>query len=349
MSPLGLGARSEALGRRFRLRIHLEPLTESMNSHCKIETIQTETNHVGIDVSKQHLDVSIAGCKNLRIANTPAGLRQLHKKLDQLVHPRVTCEATGGFEKLLVTSMLDAGTEVCVAAPGRVRYLANAEGLLAKTDSIDAELIRRFAEKIPLPLQIKADPDAVKLRQLSDWRRMLSEDIVKTSNRLQLAEGYLRKQLQAQLSHLGHLKKQVEADIVEHIRNTAELARKSARLQQLKGVGPVLSATLLAHVPELGKVSDKTLACLVGVAPHPKQSGSFKGKASIRGGRADVRHVLYMAAVAATRSNPILAAFYQRLRTLSGKTAKVALVAVMRKMLCVLNKLIAEPTFSLAS
>lgn len=319
-----------------------------MNSHCKIEQIQTEINHVGIDVSKQHLDVSIAGSKNQRFTNSPAGLRSLHQKLGRLAHPRVTCEATGGYEKLLVTSMLDAGIGVCVAAPGRVRYLANAEGLLAKTDSIDAELIRRFAEKIPLQLQIKPDPTVKKLRQMSDFRRMLSDDIVKTNNRLELAEDYLREQLQKQLNHLEILKKKVEADISSHIHSTAELAQKAARLQELKGVGPVLAANLLAHVPELGKVSDKTIACLVGVAPHPKQSGNFKGKASIRGGRANVRHVLYMAAVTAARSNPVLAAFYQKLRIESGKTAKVALVAVMRKMLVVLNKLIAQPNFSLA-
>jgi transposase len=183
---------------------------------------------------------------------------------------------------------------------------------------------------------------------MSDFRRMLSDDIVKTSNRLELAEDYLREQLHKQLAHLEVLKKKVEVDIAAHIRNTAELAQKAARLQELKGVGPVLASTLLAHVPELGKVGDKTLACLVGVAPHPKQSGNFKGKASIRGGRANVRHVLYMAAVTAIRSNPVLAAFYQKLRTESGKTAKVALVAVMRKMLVVLNKLIAQPNFSIA-
>ena len=320
-----------------------------MNSHSKIETIQTETNHVGIDVSKLHLDVSIAGNKNLRLANTPAGLRKLLERLAKFTHPRVTCEATGGYEKLLVTSMLDAEIEVSVAAPGRVRYLANAEGLLAKTDSIDAELIRRFAEKIPLPLKIKPDPAAQKLRQMSDFRRMLSDDIVKTSNRLELAEDYLREQLQSQLTHLETLKKKVETDIAAHIRDTAELAQKAARLQELKGVGPVLAATLLAHVPELGQVSDKTLACLIGVAPHPKQSGNFKGKASIRGGRANVRHVLYMAAVTAARSNSVLSAFYQKLRTQSGKTAKVALVAVMRKMLSVLNKMIAQPNFKLAA
>ena len=128
-----------------------------MNSHYKIEKIQTEINHIGIDVSKQHLDVSIAGSKSQRLPNTQSGLRLLHQKLGRLAHPRVTCEATGGYEKLLVDSMLDAGIEVCVAAPGRVRYLAHAEGLLAKTDSIDAELIRRFAEKIPLPRQIKPE------------------------------------------------------------------------------------------------------------------------------------------------------------------------------------------------
>jgi transposase len=320
-----------------------------MNSHHKIEKIQTAVDHVGIDVSKLHLDVSIAGHKCQRLANTPAGLCTLHRKLARLSHPRVTCEATGGYERSLVAFMFDAGIEVAVAAPGRVRYLAHAEGLLAKTDSIDAELIRRFAEKIQLPLQTKPDPAVSTLRQMGDFRRMLSDDIVKTNNRLELAEGYLREELQGQLARLKDLKKKVESDIAVHVRTTGELARKAARLQELKGVGPILAATLLAHVPELGKVSDKTVACLVGVAPHPKQSGNFKGKSSIRGGRAHVRHVLYMAAVAAARSNPVLAAFYQRLRNQSGKTAKVALVAVMRKMLCVLNKLIAQPNFSLAA
>lgn len=320
-----------------------------MNSHCKIETIRTAINHVGIDVSKLHLDVSIAGTKAMRLANTAAGLQQLQKRLARLAHPRVTCEATGGYEKRLVSFLLEAGIEVCVAAPGRVRYLAHAEGLLAKTDSIDAELIRRFAEKIDLPLQRQTDPAALRLRQMSDYRRMLSEDIVKTVNRLELAEGYLREQLEGLLAHLKSIKKRVEADIAAHLRTAEELAHKAARLQQLQGVGPVLATTLLAHVPELGQVSDKTLACLIGVAPHPKQSGNFKGKASIRGGRAHVRHVLYMAAVAAARSNPVLSAFYQRLRSQSGKTAKVALVAVMRKMLSVLNKLITQPNFSLAA
>lgn len=138
-----------------------------MSSHCKLETIQTAINHVGIDVSKHHLDMSIAENRTKRLANTPAGLRQLHHNLSSLPHPRVTCEATGGYEKHLVSSLLDVGIEVCVAAPGRVRCLANAEGLLAKTDSNDAELIRRFGEKIPLPLQAKPDPDTVKLRQMS--------------------------------------------------------------------------------------------------------------------------------------------------------------------------------------
>lgn len=319
-----------------------------MNSHHKIEQIHSQTNHVGIDVSKLHLDISITGRKCQRVSNNPAGIRQLLQKLASLPRPRVTCEATGGYEKLLVHSMLDAGIEVCVAPSGRVRYFAKAEGLLAKTDAIDAELIRRFAEKIELPLQKKLDPHTVKLRQMNDFRRMLSDDIVQAGNRLELAEGYLREQLQAQLIHLKNLKKQVEADIARHVASTPELAQKAARLQQLKGVGPVLVATLLSHLPELGQVSDKTIAYLVGVAPHPRDSGTFKGKASIRGGRAHIRHVLYMAALTATRSNPILKAFYERLLTQSGKKAKVALVAVMRKMLTVLNKLMAQPDFVLA-
>jgi transposase len=319
-----------------------------MNSHYKTEKIQTEINHVGIDVSKLHLDVSFHGKKNKRLKNTPADLAKLTEILRGLPHPRVTCEATGGYEWLLVESMHEAGIEVAVAASGRVRYLANAEGLDAKTDAIDAALIRRFAEKIPVPLRHKPDPQAVRLREIADFRHTVSQDITKCTSRLELARGYMKEQLEAQLKHLRGLKKKVEADLREHIAQARDLGEKAARLQQLKGVGPILATTLLAYVPELGHVSDKTLACIVGVAPHPKQSGNMRGKSAIRGGRSRVRHVLYMAAVAAARSNPVLKAFYNRLVNESGKKPKVAFVAVMRKMLCVLNKLAAKSEFSLA-
>jgi len=320
-----------------------------MNSHYKTEQIQTQINHVGIDVSKLHLDVSFPNEKNKRFKNTPAALAKLTNRLKQLPRPRVTCEATGGYERLLVESMHEAGIEVAVAAPGRVRHLANAEGLNAKTDAIDAALIRRFAEKIPVPLHRKPDPQAVRLREIGDFRHTVSQDITKCTNRLELARGYMKEQLEAHLQHLRISKKQVEADLKAHLAEAGDLAAKAARLQQLKGVGPILATTLLAHVPELGHVSDKTLACIVGVAPHPQQSGKMCGKSSIHGGRSQVRKVLYMAAVAAARSNPVFKAFYNKLVNESGKKPKVAFVAVMRKMLCVLNKLAANHKFSLAN
>ena len=319
-----------------------------MNSHHKTETIQIQINHVGIDVSKLHLDVSIADMKNQRFDNTAHGIHKLLKKIAQFPNTRVTCEATGGYEQLLVESMHKADIPVAVAAPGRVRHLALAEGLIAKTDSIDAELIRRFAEKIPIHLRQELDPQIIRLREITDMRRILTDDITQTKNRLELAKGYKKELLLEQLEQLKTLKKKVEADLQNHLKQAKELAQKAERLQQLKGVGPTLAVTILSQLPEIGRVGDKTIACIVGVAPHPKQSGNYRGKSSIRGGRANVRHVLYMAAVAAARYNPILSSFYQRLR-LSGKTAKVAIVAVMRKMLCVLNKLMANPQFSLAN
>jgi transposase len=166
--------------------------------------------------------------------------------------------------------------------------------------------------------------------------------------RLELSKGYLREEIEAQLASLKIRQAKIEADLTEHFRACEEIKAKSDRLQTVKGVGPVLAATLLAYVPELGKVEDKVLSSLIGVAPHPHDSGDKKGRRCIQGGRGNVRKVLYMAAVSAVRSNQILKKFYQRLRTEGCKQPKVALVAVMRKLLRVLNLLMADPTFSLA-
>lgn len=318
-----------------------------MNSHHKTEIIQTQINHVGIDVSKLHLDVSIAEMKTKRFPNSSKGIEELVKKISGLPKPCITCESTGGYEMRLVNSLHEAAIPVAIASPGRVRYFAKAEGLIAKTDAIDAQLIRRFAEKITIHRHQKPSPQAQRLREMTDSRRFLCENITQIQNRLELAQGYKKEILLAQLTQAKELKEKVEKDIQNHLKEFEELGKKAARLQELKGVGPVLATTILAQLPEIGNVSDKTIACIVGVAPHPKQSGNYVGKSSIRGGRAAIRHVLYMGAVTAIRSNPILKAFYERLRQ-SGKSTKIAIVAVMRKMLCVLNKLVANPEFSLA-
>lgn len=319
-----------------------------MNSHCKNEMTLPHITFVGIDVSKLHLDSFIPGAPARRDPQTPAGHADLIAALRQIPHPRVICEATGGYEQTLAATLMAAGIEVCIVQPGRVRHFAFAEGLLAKTDRIDAELLSRFGQKIQPRCEIPADPDAVRLRQILETRRILVVLITDMGNRLELAQGYLREEIESQLASFKVRLAKVEADLDEHIRTAAALKSKNQRLQEVKGVGPVLAATLLAYVPELGHISDKTLSALVGVAPHPHDSGNLRGKRRVRGGRANVRKVLYMAAVASVRFNPILKAFYSRLRNQAGKPAKVALVAVMRKLLGVLNRLIADPDFSLA-
>jgi transposase len=306
-----------------------------------------QINYVGVDISSVRLDYCLSDTEEGVCDNTPQGRRQLIEKLLRWPHPRVICEASGGYEKLVVAELLAAGIEVCVAQPARVRALAYAEGLLAKTDRIDARLLRRFGEKIELRMAEPVDPAAAVLRELLEHRRHLTDQLTEAEGRLAVAGPTLSKLLGRQLKFLREQIESVDKMIDEHIDNDPDLRAKSERLQQLKGAGRILAATLLAYVPELGKVESAKVSALVGVAPYPKDSGLIKGPRHIRGGRAQVRHVLYMAAVAAARHNPILAAFYQRLRA-SGKSAKVCLVAVMRKMLCVLNHLLENPNFVLA-
>lgn len=318
-----------------------------MSSHCKMEsTIPETTTYAGVDVSKDRLDYALPDASLGEVANTAAGHGKLIAMLRKFRSARVVCESTGGYERALVAALLAAGIEVCVVQPGRVRAFAQAEGLLAKTDRIDAELLRRFGEKMQPRLVVPADPAASTLRELLEHRRALSDNLVAVQNRLALAGKTLRKLLERQRSFLKKELAAVEAMINEHIDEHPDLRAKSARLQQMQGVGPILAATLLGYVPELGAINSAQLSALIGVAPFARDSGTQRRPRYIRGGRAVVRHVLYMAAVCAARCNPVLSAFYQRL-VAAGKPKMVCLVAVMRKMLGVLNHMLAEPNFTL--
>lgn len=324
-----------------------------MNSHCKKEMTapenrNSETTYVGLDISKSRLDSVVMGGKPREDANSSEGRLALVSHVGRLSNPRVICEATGGYEKAIVGALMEAGIEVCVVQPGRVRHYALAEGLLAKNDRIDARLLARFGEKIRLRCETRPEPSAVRLREMLEYRRILTDTHVEIRNRLELASGYLRDGLQAQSQALEAALKQVDADIRLHQSVHPELDSKAKRLRQLCGVGPVLAATLTAYLPELGRFEGKVIAALVGVAPHPNDSGGRSKKRKVTGGRDCVRHVLYMAAISAVRYNPILSAFYKRLRDQKGKPHKVAIVAVMRKMINVLNRLAADPEFSLA-
>jgi transposase len=308
---------------------------------------QTEPTYVGLDIAKDQLDYCIDETEEGPCANTVEGRAKLIKRLQQIPQVRVVCEASGGYERVVVAELLQAGLEVCVVMPARVRSFAHAEGLLAKTDRIDARLLRRFGQKVQLRLAIPVDPAAATLRELLEHRRQLVTQLTEVQARLSLAGRTLSKLLQRQQTFLRKEIESVDKMIDAHIDEDPDLRSKSERLQQVKGVGPVLSATLLAYVPELGQITSPQLCALLGVAPYPKDSGKTRAPRHVRGGRSQVRSVLYMAAVTAARSNPILKNLYQRLLS-AGKPPMVCLVAVMRKLTCLLNRLIQNPNFVLA-
>ena len=318
-----------------------------MSSHCKMETTKPEqANYAGVDVSKDRLDYALPDGRAGHVPNTIEGHARLCKALHGFDAVRVVCEASGGYERAMVASLLEAGVEVCVVQPGRVRAFAHAEGLLAKSDPIDAALLRRFGEKMQPRLLVPSDPAAATLRELIEHRRGLSGQLVPVGNRLDLAGKTLRTLLTRQQSFLKGELEAVEAMIAAHIDQDPGLRGKAERLRQLQGVGPVLAATLLGYVPELGKIESAQLSALIGVAPFARDSGKSSRPRHVRGGRAVVRHVLYMAAVTAARSNPVLRLFYARL-VATGKPKMVCLVAVMRKLLSVLNRMLADPHFVL--
>lgn len=305
-----------------------------------------QANYAGVDVSKDRLDYALPDARVAHVPNTAAGHEELLKLLRKIPAIRVVCEASGGYERAFVAALLAGGVEVCVVQPGRVRAFAHAEGLLAKTDKIDAALLRRFGQKMNPRLAVPMDAAAATLRELLEHRRALTDQRVAVENRLLLAGPTLRGLLQRQRAFLDKEIAAVEAMIATHVDQDPGLRDKAQRLRLVKGVGPVLVATLLAYVPELGQIESAQLAALVGVAPFAKDSGLCRRPRHVRGGRSVVRHVLYMAAITAARCNPVLREFYQRLLS-KGKPKKLCLTAVMRKLLGVLNKLIAEPEFVL--
>lgn len=303
--------------------------------------------YVGLDIGKDELQYSISDTEEGAFPTTDEAIKTFIARLKKLPAPRVICEASGGYEKRIVAELLAAGIEVCVVQPARVRSYANAEGLLAKTDRIDARLLRRFGAALNPRLTVPADANCAILRELIEHRRQLVTQLAEVNGRIELAGKHLLKLLRKQAQFLEKQRDKVDRMIDKHIGDNPDMKSKSERLQQLKGVGPVLAATILAYMPEMGKLEDAQLVALVGVAPYAKDSSKYHGPRHIRGGRRQVRNVLYMAAVSAARSNHVFMAFYQRL-VAKGKPKIVCIVAVMRKMVCVMNRLIADPDFILA-
>ena len=305
--------------------------------------------HAGIDISKDALDLSLAGAKPKRFANSTEGIGRLIKQLkikNMLI--RVVCEPSGGYERSLLEALWAEGISVSLVNAARIRAFARAQGLLAKTDEIDAAVLREFGEVLkPVATEAPA-PERRKLSDLVQRREQILGILQMEEQRLaQALEPSIKNLIQELIEVVRKQLQQTEILIANLIDEDDAMRGQSERLQQLKGVGKVASSTLLAEMPELGKLSKKEAAALAGVAPYNRDSGVLRGQRMIRGGRIRVRRVLYMSAISASRFNPILSAFYKRL-VAAGKPKKIAITAVMRKLIILLNLLLKNPNFQLA-
>lgn len=291
---------------------------------------------VGIDVSKARLDVAVLpGGDAFEVSNDGTGINELLLRLHGLSLGVVVLEATGGYELEAWTALSEAGLPVAIVNPRQVREFARATGKLAKTDRIDARVLAQFGEAVKPTPRLLPDAATQALRELVRYRRQLTEGLTQAQNRLRRAV-VTRRELQGQVDYLKHSLGELDGRIRKLIEQGAELQARAKLLRSVPSVGPVLTATLLAELPELGSLNRKQAAALVGVAPLNRDSGTLRGRRTVWGGRAGIRTVLYMATMVAVRYNAPLKAFYLKL-TGRGKPPKLALTACMRKLLGILN------------
>ncbi len=299
--------------------------------------------YVGIDVAKDRLDVHIRPTgEAFAVARDGEGLAALTARLGALPPTLIVVEATGGFEVTVASALAAAKLPLAVVNPRQIRDFARATGKLAKTDALDAAAIAHFAEAIhPEPRPIP-DEQAQLLGELVARRRQIIEMIVAERHRQrQLVSRRLIKGAERLLVVLQKELSELEQDLDDSIRGTPAWRESEDLLKSVPGIGNATARTLLAELPELGTLDRKRIAALVGVAPINRDSGTLRGRRSIWGGRASVRAALYMAALVAARHNPVIAAFYKRLRD-AGKPAKLALTACMRKLLVILNAILRD-------
>ncbi len=299
--------------------------------------------NVGIDISKNRLDVAVSPQKKQRhFTNSEEGLQNLITWLKQLEPRVILLEATGGYEFLLVAALREAGLPACFVNPQRVRQFARSQGIAAKTDKLDAWVLALFAERNqpqPRPL-----PDAMQqeLAQLMNRRRQLLEMIQMEDNRLKIAPfNRLRQSHQLVINQLQVHLKNLEKEIHDFFKQNPEWVQFDKIVQSCVGVGPNTSLCLRAYLWELGSLNRRQVAALAGVAPFTRESGLWRGQRRIEGGRHRLRQALYMATLSAVRFNPVISAFYKRLIK-KGKAKKVALVACMRKLLTILNAMVRD-------
>jgi transposase len=291
----------------------------------------------GIDVSKASLDVALSPSEERwSVANDAAGVGALVPRLLTLRPALVVLEATGGYERAAVAALAAAGLPLVVANPRQIRAFARAVGQLAKTDRLDAAMLARFGAQVRPTPRALPDAQAEALDALLTRRRQLIEMLTAEKNRLAAAVPAVRRGITQHIRWLERQLDDVDGELGALIEASPLWRAQDDLLQSVPGVGPVLSRTLLGELPELGRLTHKQIAALVGVAPMARDSGTWRGRRGVTGGRAPVRTALYMAAVTAAHHNPVIRVFYRRLRA-AGKPAKVALTACMRKLLTILN------------
>ncbi|MBA5871268.1 MAG: IS110 family transposase [Nitrospira sp. CR2.1] len=296
-----------------------------------------------MDVSQDTVDIAVQPGTAFQIMNDDRGIAEAVERVQALQPTLIVLEATGGLEVPLAGALVGVGVPVVVINPRQVRDVARATGQLAKTDRLDAQILARFAEAIRPPVRPVPDEQTQALAALVARRRQLIERLTAEKNRLRLAARPIQKRVPA---HIAWLEKELAAthtDLTATIRKSPVWREKEEVLRSVPGVGPVLTTTLFANLPELGTLTRKAVAALAGVAPFPRDSGTLKGRRAIWGGRAHVRAALYRAALVATRRNPVIHAFYQRLCQ-AGKAKKLALTACMRKLLTILNAMVKSRT-----
>lgn len=298
--------------------------------------MEIKNTYIGVDVSKATLQVDI-GDSQITLENNAKGHKELCRQLGVLEAPQVICEATGGYEQPMVLHLQRRGLSVSVVNPARVRYAAKAFGKEAKTDEIDASMLREYGEMYrPWPDQILSE-NQHRITALAVWLRQLTE--AKGQHKMQMhhhCNPFVRRHSRRFLKAYESGIKEVQTEIGKLIKKDGQFLAKVNALTQIKGVGTRTAVLVLAFMPEIGSLGRKQAASMAGLAPWNFDSGKIKGQRHIRGGRADVRKALYMASLTASRCNPGFKAFYERLRA-NGKHHKKALIAVMRKLIVAMN------------
>ena len=298
--------------------------------------------YAGIDVSAAHLDMAVLPSgEERRFTNDGEGIKTLTDHLAGMGSVLVVLEATGGMELPVVGELAVAGVELVVVNPRQVRDFARATGKLAKTDALDAQMLARFGEAVKPAVRPLPDATLMELRGLATRRHQLMKMLTAERNRLRTAPQRVQPQIKEHILWLKRQIKDLDKDLHDSIRSTPLWRAQENLLRSVPGVGPVVSSILLAKLPELGALNRYQIGALVGVAPLNRDSGAVRGKRKIWGGRAPVRAALYMAALVATRCNPVIKTFYERLLQ-AGKPKKVALTACMRKLLTILNVMVRD-------